>query len=99
MIVVIGEFRLPANALEQARPLMADVVLASRAEPGCLSYAYAEDVTDPGIVRASETWESREALAAHFRTPHMLRWQEQRAALGMTGRRVVAYEATSIEDL
>lgn len=99
MIVVIGQFRLPVANLEVGRAAMARVIAASRAEPGCIAYAYAEDVLEPGLLRVNEAWESREALAAHFAMPHMKQWQRERAELGMTDRAVTAYEAGAAEPL
>ena len=97
MLVVIGEFRIPLEHGEEALAAMARVITASRAEPGCLSYAYAEDVLEKGLFRVSEAWESREALRAHFATDHMRAWQQERAGFGMNDRRVVAYEVTAEE--
>ena len=91
MILVVGTFRLPADNIPAAREAMERVILRSREEAGCLAYAYAEDLLDPGLFRVTEAWSDRAALAAHFSTPHMLRWQEERAALGMSGRAIVAY--------
>ena len=78
---------------------MARVIAASRAEAGCIAYAYAEDMLDPGLMRVHEAWSDRAALAAHFTAPHMKRWQVERAALGMTEREVIAYEVSSKEAL
>jgi quinol monooxygenase YgiN len=71
MIVIEGTVRVPPERLEAARPAMETMIRASRAEDGCLDYAYSIDVLDPGLVRVTERWESREALKAHFATPHM----------------------------
>lgn len=75
------------------------VIAASRAEDGCIAYSYAEDLLEPGLFRVSEAWESREALAAHFETPHMLAWRRERAELGMTDREVTAYTVSGEEAL
>lgn len=99
MILVIGTFRLPVDNLAAGRAAMARVIAASRAEPGCLAYAYAEDVLEPGLLRVNEAWESREALAVHFAAPHMQLWRQEREALGMTGREVTAYHAGEPEAL
>ncbi|MEJ2409093.1 MAG: putative quinol monooxygenase [Novosphingobium sp.] len=99
MIIVTGEFRLPADVVAQAREAMERVILASRAENGCLSYAYAHDVLEPGLFRVSEVWRDRAALAAHFEQPHVKRWQEERAELGLTGRHVECHEVTASEML
>lgn len=93
MIVVIGQFRIPAERMEEARPLMGKVMLATRAEAGCIEYNYAEDVLDPGLIRISEVWENREQLAAHLKTPHMAVWGEERAGLGLSGRAITVFEA------
>jgi quinol monooxygenase YgiN len=99
MLVVVGSFRLPPASLDAGRAAMARVIAASRTEPGCIGYAYAEDVAEPGLFRVSEAWESREALAVHFATGHMQAWQRERAELGMTDREVTAYEVAGEEAL
>jgi quinol monooxygenase YgiN len=99
MVIVMGEFRLPPENMAPARAAMERVVTATRAEDGCIAYAYAEDVLDPGLIRVSEAWESAEYLAAHLKTPHMARWAEERAGFGLTGRQITKYEVASAEAL
>lgn len=98
-VVVTGEFRLPIAKRDAARDAMARIIAASRAEPGCLAYAYAEDVLEPGLYRVHEIWTDRAALAAHFEAPHMRQWQAERAELGMTDRRVACHTAADAENL
>ena len=97
MIAVLGSFRFPVAALEQARPLMRAVIEATLAEAGCRAYSYAEDIAEPGLFRVTELWDSREALAAHFATPHMKAWVEQRAELGFFDRNISVYELGAAE--
>lgn len=92
-IVVVGQFRIPAERMAEARPLMRKVMEATRAEAGCIEYNYAEDVLDPGLIRVSEVWESRAQLGGHLKTPHMADWGEERAGLGLTGRNITVFEA------
>ena len=92
MILVSGRFRLPPERIAEARRAMAKVIAASLAEPGCLAYAYAEDVTEPGLFRVHEEWGSLEALRAHFAMPHMKEWQAVREPLGFHDREVKAQE-------
>ena len=47
----------------------------------------------------TEIWDSREALSAHFQTPHMTRWSEQRAALGFSDRQIALHEIGPGEEL
>lgn len=93
MIIIEGTVRVPPERIEAARPAMEAMIRASRAEAGCLDYAYSMDVLDPGLVRITERWESREALAAHFGTPHMAAWRAEFAGLGITDRSLRLYEA------
>ena len=95
MVIVLGEFRLPPERLDEARPMMRKVIEATRAEAGCLSYAYAEDTLDPGLIRVSEAWESTDHLTAHLQTGHMKVWAEERASLGLTGRDLKRYDVTN----
>jgi quinol monooxygenase YgiN len=99
MIAVLGSFRFPIAVLDTARPLMRAVIEATLAEPGCRAYSYAEDVSEPGMFRVTELWDSREALSAHFETSHMRRWAEQRTALGFHERRIALHEIGVAEEL
>jgi quinol monooxygenase YgiN len=98
-IAVIGQFRMPVDQLAAARPLMIAVMQASRAEQGCIEYNYSEDLIEPGLIRVSELWESREHLAVHFKSDHMRRWMAERAALGLLDRKVTAFAAESAEPI
>ncbi|MFM6949686.1 MAG: putative quinol monooxygenase [Novosphingobium sp.] len=98
-VAIVGQFRIPVDTLAAARPLMIAVMQASRAEDGCIEYNYAEDLLEPGLIRVSEVWESREQLAAHFQSAHMQRWIAERAALGLTDRQVTAFSAECGEPL
>lgn len=93
MILVLGTVRLPPENLDRARPAMAAMVAASRAEDGCLDYAYAEDVLEPGLIRVTEAWRDREALAAHFKTPHLAAWRAAFPDLSITDRNLRLHEA------
>jgi quinol monooxygenase YgiN len=93
MIVVVGQFRFPAERMEEARPVMRRVIEATRAEAGCIEYNYGEDVLDPGLIRVSERWESRAHLDAHMATAHMAEWQRERALLGLSDREITVHEA------
>jgi len=92
MIAVLGSFRFPADAIERARPLMLAVIDATRAERGCRAYAYAEDVTEPGLFRVLELWDDRHTLSVHFQAQHMREWSEQRTALGFFDRQISVHE-------
>jgi quinol monooxygenase YgiN len=99
VILVIGTVRCPPEALEALRAPMAQVVAASRAEDGCIDYAYGADMLDPGLIRVSEAWRDRAALEAHLRQPHMDAWRAARAELGVGERRLSLYESSDPEPI
>ena len=93
MIVIEGTVRIPPANLEKARSVMEQMIRASRAEAGCIDYSYSVDVLDSGLIRVAECWESRDALAAHFKTAHMATWRSFFPELGITDRSLRLYEA------
>jgi quinol monooxygenase YgiN len=99
MIVIAGHVALdPAGrepAIAAARAMMAE----TRREPGCISYAFSADLEDPGRFRIFEEWESDEALAAHFASPHMARFREAVGGLGVREMAVQRYEVAKVGPL
>ncbi|MGZ3274873.1 MAG: putative quinol monooxygenase [Caulobacteraceae bacterium] len=99
MIVLTGTVRIPADKLDQARPLMKAVIEATRQEDGCLFYSFGEDVLDPGLIVVAEAWRDEACLCAHLGSPHFHAWREANAALGVTDRQLTVYEAVSSKPL
>lgn len=93
MIVVEASFRLPAGTLERARPHMKAAMTATRAEDGCLLYAFTQDIDDPRLIRVVECWRDEDALAAHTRTPHFKAWRAVAESLGVFDRQFNFYSA------
>ncbi len=56
MLILAGSVRLPPENLEAARPAIAAMVAASRAEEGCIAYGFSEDVLEPGLLRVFEVF-------------------------------------------
>ncbi len=71
---------------------MEEMIVASRAENGCLAYSYALDVLDDGLVHVHETWTDRAALDTHFETQHLADWRAKFEKLGITDRNLVSFE-------
>jgi quinol monooxygenase YgiN len=99
MIIINGTIRLPAANLERARPVMRAVIEATRKEDGCLSYAFAEDVLEPGLIHVVESWRDQAALDAHFGAPHFTVWREANPGLEVSDRHIVIYDATHLKTL
>lgn len=74
MILVTGTARVRRDRLDGMRDAAAEMIAASRQEEGCRAYRYAFDLDDPAVVHFHEEWASAEALAEHFRTPHLRRF-------------------------
>lgn len=92
MILIAGTVRFPAENMPAARPVMARMVTETRAEDGCLQYAFAEDVLDPGLIHISELWRDPAALDLHREAAHMTRWRAEGAELGAHGRDLRFYD-------
>ena len=92
MILVLGTVQLAPEKLDGARAAMERMVAASRAEPGCITYGYAQDVLDPATIHVIEKWQDRAALQTHFATPHMAEWRGVMGELGLSGRDLKVHE-------
>lgn len=92
MIVITGHMKIAPEKMAAARPLMRAMADATRKEPGCLLYRFAEDVFEPGVITLTERWESPEALAAHVKTPHMAEWRAGIGGVGLLERDIWAHE-------
>jgi quinol monooxygenase YgiN len=99
VIVIVGTVRVPPDKIDAARPHMRAMLEASRAEDGCLTYNYAQDVLDPGLIHVSEVWESEAALKAHFTTPHMAAWRKAWPDLGIGERNLTKFKASESETI
>jgi quinol monooxygenase YgiN len=95
MIVIGGTMRLPPENLEQLRPHMETVITANRAEAGCIEFALAEDVLQPGLIRVFEIWADQAALDAHRKTQHLATWRATGETLGLGDRKLFVYEVAS----
>lgn len=98
MIIIEGTVRIDPDKIETAHRAMQKMIEASRAEPGCIDYAYSIDVLDAGLIRVNERWTDRAALKAHFAMPHMAEWRASWADLNIRDRSLRLYEAEP-EDL
>jgi quinol monooxygenase YgiN len=100
MIILAGSIRITPGQpgqpgqREAAIEPMRRMVAATRAEPGCISYAFAFDVDDDHLIRIFEVFRDAEALAAHRASAHMAHWRASLPALGIGGREMWQYEVS-----
>ncbi|MFD2238663.1 putative quinol monooxygenase [Aureimonas populi] len=97
MIVVSGTLRLAPEDLAALRDMAGETIAATRAEPGCIVYAFAEDFVEPGLVRIYEEWESRAALDAHGRTAHIAAWRQALAGVTIVSSELKLTEVGAFE--
>ncbi len=88
MIVITGSVHIREDAQEAARPVMEKVLRLSRAERGCVHYAYGVDVLDPTLIHVSEQWESEEDLQVHLASDHIAEWRSTWESLGIGDRKL-----------
>lgn len=92
MLLIVGTVRLPPENLKAAREIMETMILASRAEDGCLGYSYAEDILEAGLIHVKEFWRDQVALDQHFASSHIATWRSAWAQLGIHDRNLILYD-------
>ena len=70
MIQINGTIKLGRSIDAATRKAIVEMVRASRAEDGCLDYAFAGDLADPDTLILFERWRDRAALDAHGKSEH-----------------------------
>jgi quinol monooxygenase YgiN len=98
-LLIVGTVRLPPENLALAKRVMSPMIEATRGEDGCIHYAYAEDVAEPGLIRVSELWRDRESLARHFASAHLAAWRAAWPRLGISDRSLASYEVGDPEPI
>jgi len=68
MILAIGEVFAQVAHLDAVRQLMRATQDRVRRQPGCVQYAFAEALEDPGHFVLVQEWSDRGALDAHYRS-------------------------------
>jgi quinol monooxygenase YgiN len=79
VIVVHAEIYAQVPQLEAVREAMLTAQTAAREQDGCISFAFAESLEEPGRFLAVERWRDAAALEAHFASDS---YREYVAAVG-----------------
>ena len=96
-LVISGSIVIDPAQVERARELLAPLLLATRAEEGCLAYGFYADLDDPGTFRVYEEWESAEANAAHSASAHLAEFMAGIAELDVRSVRLDRYEVAGAQ--
>ncbi len=99
MLVIAGTIQIDPSKVSEATPASLEVMEATRAESGCISYSFSADLGKPGLIHVFEEWQSQDDLDAHFKTPHMAKFQQAMAGFGIQGMKVQRYEVSSVKPL
>ena len=97
MIVVNARISMTAEAVAAMKDAILTMRKATLAEDGCEDYSFSVELDDPGTIRVVERWTSKEALNAHFKTPHMATFLAAMAAHPSRETSAHFYEAKEIE--
>ncbi len=93
MIIIAGSLSFDPADRADVLASLAEVTAASRRDPGCVEYWWAEDLEASDTFRFFECWESQEMLDAHLAQPHETAFG-QRNLQRITGATASMYEAT-----
>ncbi len=75
MVLAVADVYTQIPRRDEVRELMRTTQAHARAQPGCVSYVFAETVDDPGHYVVLQQWRDREALDAHYRSQEFARYQ------------------------
>lgn len=92
MLILSGTITVAPEDVARITDAAIAMMEATRAEPGCLEYEFAEVIGAPGTIRVFERWATHEALEEHFAAPHLAVWQEALAGATVRARDLCTYE-------
>ena len=92
MQIVSGIIEVHEDDIDKAVAAASAMAHATRAEDGCITYAFYQDIEKPGRFRVYEEWRDQAALEAHFKAPHMAEFRAALQAIRVLGRDVTNYK-------
>jgi quinol monooxygenase YgiN len=75
--LIIGDVYGLVGPVNELVELLSETQREARLEPGCLAYAFAEVVGDPGHYLVVQEWRDEAALDTHYSSPTFQRYQER----------------------
>lgn len=100
MVVVLAQLDFDSpGIMQEALKLARDLVVETRAEDGCLHYAYATDASVPTRLQLSEWWRDETALLAHLHTPHLGRFRSELRRLGGVRSEIKRFDVGKVSNL
>jgi len=74
MLVIAGIVKVRPELRAEAVKEALEMARATQAEAGCKAYRFSADLEDPNTFLLFEEWENEEALARHFQSAHMAKF-------------------------
>jgi len=96
LIYVIATLTTKPGAAPRLLDAARTCIAATRAEAGCLGYDLHASISDPDVLVFVEKWETREALTAHSKQPHLAAWREA-GAPHLVSRRIEIVHPEQVE--
>ncbi|MBP2626193.1 MAG: Antibiotic biosynthesis monooxygenase [Firmicutes bacterium] len=85
MLVVIATLTVKSGKKAELFAFAQDLITATRAEQGCISYVLLDNPYDAGVCVFLEEWADKQALERHLTTSHIREWRQKSAEL-LTGK-------------
>ncbi|MGA2150749.1 MAG: putative quinol monooxygenase [Geobacteraceae bacterium] len=77
MSALVVKIHMKAEFREQfIKEMWADAIGSEKNEPGCLMFNIVHDNADPNILYLFEVYKDDEAVDAHTKMPHFVKWLE-----------------------
>lgn len=93
LVIVLGRVEVQPENRDAFITAARTVEAATRQEPGCINYAFAQDLSDENLFWLSEGWIDGESLAAHGQTTHIAQFRAAIAAIPFRRFLVKRYDA------
>jgi len=94
MIIATGIITYDPSKKDRAIELIGELVPATQAEDGNITYDYWEHLSTPGTMRVYEEWRDQAAIDAHMASPGMAAFLGSIGDLGVTGAEIYTHEVS-----
>lgn len=99
MIIVSGTLTIDPTKTERAKELIAELVPATLAEDGNITYGYWSHLEQPGVIFVYEEWADEAALNAHMGSPHMAAFMGSAGELGISSVSINRHDVSASSKL
>ena len=92
MQIVSGIIEVHGDDIDKAMAAASAMAQATREEDGCITYAFYQDIENPGRFRVYEEWDDLDCLKAHGKSPHIATYRQKLGEIGAFGRDIKMFE-------